>query len=171
MGCRSLVVRLRLTLWRRGRHLLVVIAEERGRELVTHPARIRLPAPAIGVTVPADWGTSQKRLWKAVHRSSDAGNNLVMEIHFAVGGSPALFQRNSRTGRADLSVGDQTFLLQSPWRLGTHYQLSTKRTWNQEVGEHLIEIRSERQRWFGGFRSASFTVLVDGQVVTHREGK
>ena len=43
MGCRSLVVRLRLTLWRRGRHLLVVIAEERGRELVTHPARIRLP--------------------------------------------------------------------------------------------------------------------------------
>jgi hypothetical protein len=94
-----------------------------------------------------------------------------MEIHFEVGGRPALFQRNSRTGRADLSVGDQTFLLQSPWRLGTHYQLSTKRTWNQEVGEHLVEIRSERQRWFGGFRSASFTVLVDGQVVTHREGK
>ena len=41
-----------------------------------------------------------------------------MEIHFEVGGRPALFQRNSWTGRADLSVGDQTFLLQSPWRLG-----------------------------------------------------
>ena len=94
-----------------------------------------------------------------------------MEIHFEAGGRPALFQRNSWTGRVDLSVGDQTFLLQGPWRLGTHYQLSTKRTWNQEVGEHLIEIRSERQRWFGGLRSASFTVLVDGQVVTHREGK
>ena len=38
-----------------------------------------------------DWGTSQKRLWKAVHRSSDAGNNLVVEIHFEVDGRPVLF--------------------------------------------------------------------------------
>jgi hypothetical protein len=46
-----------------------------------------------------------------------------------------------------------------------------KRTWTQPVGEHLVEIVKERPRFAAGFRAASFTVLVDGKVISQQKGK
>jgi hypothetical protein len=93
-----------------------------------------------------------------------------MDMHFDVDGKPARFRRNDWTGRAELSVGGETFSLQSPWNLGTHFRLSTRRTWSRRVGDHLIEIVKVRKRWFGGARRAAFTIRVDGNFVTQQEG-
>ena len=93
-----------------------------------------------------------------------------MDIHFEVDGKQARFRRNDWTGKAELSVGDETFLLQSPWSLRTHFSLSTKRTWSRRVDNHLIEIAKVRKRWIGGVRPAAYTILVDGNVVTQQEG-
>ena len=99
------------------------------------------------------------------------GKDMRVDIHFEVGGTPARFRRNDWTGRAELSVEGESFLLQSPWKFGTHFTLSTRHTWTQSVGEHQVEIVKERPRMFAGVRAASFTVLVDGNVMTHKRGK
>jgi hypothetical protein len=94
-----------------------------------------------------------------------------VDIHFEVDGRPARFRRNDWTGKADLSVGGKTFVLQSPWKLGTHFSLSTTRTWTHPVGNRLVEIVKERPRVAAGVRAASFTVLIDGEIVTQQKGK
>lgn len=109
-----------------------------------------------------------RRRWPFMNRLPD--NDLLMDILFDLDGKPARFRRNDWTGRAELSVGAETFLLESPWSLRTHISLSTKRTLNHRVGDHLIEIVKVRQRMQGGARPAAFTIFVDGDVVIQKEG-
>ena len=94
-----------------------------------------------------------------------------MDIRFEVDGKPARFRLSAWNGRADLSIGSETFLLQSPWKLRSQYQVSKERTWSQPVGEHLVEIVKERPLVAPTFRAASFTVLVDGNVTAQQRGK
>jgi hypothetical protein len=97
-------------------------------------------------------------------------SSLTMDINFEMDGILARFRRNDWNGRAELAVGDETYPLQSPWNLRTHFSLSTRRSWNRRVGDHQVEIVKDRKRWFAGFRPAVFSVLVDGNLVTQQEG-
>ena len=95
----------------------------------------------------------------------------MMEIEFEIDGNPARFRRDDWTGRAELSVGTDTFPLQSPWNPKTHFSLGTRRTWRHRLGNHLVEIVKVRPRFnWGGTQPNSFTVLVDNQVVAQQDG-
>jgi hypothetical protein len=94
-----------------------------------------------------------------------------VELRFEIDGKPALFRRNDMTGRAELQVGDEVRLLQSPWRLSTHFSARTKKVWREQVAGHAIEVHKGRPLAFGGARANSFTVVVDGQTVAESSGK
>jgi hypothetical protein len=93
-----------------------------------------------------------------------------MEISFDIDGVPAEFRRSWKTGTAELRSGDDAVLLQSPYRLSTHFRLSTSRVWRCRVGEHDVEIVKVRPRMFGGIRPNSYTVSVDNIIVAKARG-
>jgi len=94
-----------------------------------------------------------------------------MELRFEVGGMPAAFSRDDWTGKTELRVGNEVRELQSPRRLSTHFDFSTRTVWSELVGEHTIEVEKVRPRLFGGLRANSFVVRVDGQRVAEASGK
>jgi hypothetical protein len=94
-----------------------------------------------------------------------------MLIHFPVGETPATFRYNALTGRAELDLGQRTVLLQSPLRFSTHFQMGETRSWTTREDGHDITVTKRRPRWVAGFRSNSFTVSVDGDVVAETTGR
>ncbi|MDQ2837458.1 MAG: hypothetical protein M3Y42_09285 [Actinomycetota bacterium] len=93
-----------------------------------------------------------------------------MKLDFIVDGRAGEFERSSSTGRAVLRIGDESQALDSPWNPSTHFDLSTTKTWKAHLGGHDIVVVKKRARVFGGLREASFTLLVDGAVVTAKRG-
>lgn len=94
----------------------------------------------------------------------------VMEIRFDVDGVPATFTRNAVTGRSILRVGDESFPVQSPWQLSTHFTFRTRTAWRLRVRDHDIEIVKVRPRVFGGARPNSVTVWLDGDLAAEATG-
>jgi hypothetical protein len=94
-----------------------------------------------------------------------------MEIRFDVESVPATFTRNAMTGRSTLRMGEESFPVQSPWRLSTHFSFRTRTAWRIRARGHDIEIIKVRPQLFGGARPNAFTVLVDGHVVTESTGR
>ncbi len=90
-----------------------------------------------------------------------------MQLTFEVDGQTAEFRRNQWTGRSDLVVGDEVTCLESPFKLRTHFNHRTQTVWTHEVGGHEIAITKVRPRALGGARPNSYTIAVDGDVVTH----
>jgi hypothetical protein len=95
---------------------------------------------------------------------------VFMDVTFNVGTEPAVFRWTSMTGRAEIVVGDEHIMLQSPKSLSTHFQMSTERTWCQAVGGHEVKVVKSRPRLMGGLRPNSFTILVDGNVAASSSG-
>ena len=83
---------------------------------------------------------------------------------------PAVFERNSLTGRAVLTVRGETAVLQSPWNALTHVSLSTTKQWTTRSAGHEITVVKERALMFGGLRPAQFKVEVDGAEVASAVG-
>ena len=87
-----------------------------------------------------------------------------------MGGTQARFRRNHFTGRAALSIADDTQTLQSPANLGTHFSLSSERSWRQQINGHQVEIVQDRPMLFSALRPFSYQVLVDNEVVAQKTG-
>ncbi len=94
-----------------------------------------------------------------------------VKLEFSVDGQSATFTRNATTGRAELHAGSAAVVLQSPYRLATHFSFRTQRAWQVRVDSHNIEIVKSRPRLWAGFRANSFSVAVDGVVVATATGK
>jgi hypothetical protein len=93
-----------------------------------------------------------------------------MRIEFTLGSETAEFQRNWFTGRAQLSVGGRTELLQEPGDIATHLKPSLTRTWRRTIGGHDIAIEKTRPLLVAGARPHFYRVLVDGNVVAETRG-
>jgi hypothetical protein len=94
-----------------------------------------------------------------------------MLIHFTVGETPAEFQRNALTGSADLKLDQKIVKLQDPFKFSTHFQLRQTKSWTTEADGHDITIVKRGPRFVSGFRTNSFTVSVDGEVVAEASGR
>lgn len=88
-----------------------------------------------------------------------------MQVAFPIGERRAVFRLSAITGRADITVGPERFLLQSPFRPSAHVQIRPRRTWRRSVDGHEVEVVKQRPLLLGGFRPTKFTVLVDGVPV------
>jgi hypothetical protein len=95
----------------------------------------------------------------------------AMKINFTAGDRAASFERHDMTGRAELRVGDEIVPLQSPFRLTTHFDFRTRAVWRHTIDGHDVEIARNRPRWFGGLRTSTYSVTVDGHVVATGTGK
>jgi hypothetical protein len=93
-----------------------------------------------------------------------------MEIDFSVGGVQAVFRRNHFTGKAVLTIGDDTQSLQNVLNPGTQFSLSNARKWQRQFNGHQIEIVKDRPMLLSPLRPHSYSVLVDHQVVAERTG-
>jgi hypothetical protein len=94
-----------------------------------------------------------------------------VEIAFEVDGVPWTFRRNGWTGRAELQVGSELVLVQSPVRPSTHVNVRTRKVWRRIVNGQEVEVEKVRPRVWGGLRDNSFTVSVGGEVVAQGTGK
>lgn len=93
-----------------------------------------------------------------------------MQIPFSVAGGPASFTWDSWSGRAELTIGQEQFPLQSPTQLSTHFGLGTTRTWLVHSQGHQVEIVKTRPTLFAGFRAHQVTIRVDGAIVAEQNG-
>ena len=94
-----------------------------------------------------------------------------MQINFEVADVPAEFSWNNMTGKAELLVGDDVILLQSPLNPTTHVSFSLKHTWHHRGAGHQVEIEKRRPLFIAGFRPNAFTVKVDGVIVAEATGR
>jgi hypothetical protein len=92
-----------------------------------------------------------------------------MKIPFDIAGAPAEFRRSPHTGRAELRVGDDVILLQSPYHPSGWFEFRSRRVWRRQVGEHDVEIVKVRSM-FGGGGPQSYTISVDNTVVAEATG-
>jgi hypothetical protein len=86
-----------------------------------------------------------------------------MEMSFIVGDSAVTFRRSAMTGRAELRIGDDRLMLQSPFSFATHISPRTRQVWHRSVDGHEVEIARQRKQWFGGLRKSTYSATVDGQ--------
>ena len=103
-------------------------------------------------------------------RALHNGHYAPVVITFDVGEHQALFSRNPITGRAELQISDEVVLLQSPYRLTTHFDLRAQTVWRRQIDAHEVTITRRRSRVFGGMRQSSYTVTVDGTAVAELAG-
>lgn len=94
-----------------------------------------------------------------------------MQINFTVGDAPAEFVYSSTTGKAELTLGEDTIELQDPMKLSTQFSVKQTQSWTTQTGGHDVAIIRERPMWVSGFRKSSFTVSVDGSVVAEANGR
>jgi hypothetical protein len=92
-----------------------------------------------------------------------------MRIPFEVAGIPVEFRRNCFSGRAELLVGGEAVLLQSPLNPLSHFSLSLTRVWRQWVGDNEVLVEMVRPLLFAGFRPFVYRVFVDDQVTGRRD--
>jgi len=94
-----------------------------------------------------------------------------MKISFDIAGVPAEFRRSPHTGRAELQVGDDVILLQSPYQPSGWFEFRKKRVWRRRVGEHDVEVVKVRSMaMYGGTQPQSYTISVDNTVVAEATG-
>ena len=93
-----------------------------------------------------------------------------MNIKFKVGDAAATFYRDWFTGRAVMTVADQTFKLQSPWNPATHLSLRITQVWEVDVPNHKVVVEKVRPLLFPAFRPSGYKIVVDGQTVTEESG-
>jgi hypothetical protein len=94
-----------------------------------------------------------------------------MKIPFDIAGVSAEFRRSPHTGRAELHVGDDVILLQSPYQPSGWFEFRSKRVWRRRVGEHDVEVVKVRSMMpSGGTRPQSYTISVDKTVVAEATG-
>jgi hypothetical protein len=67
------------------------------------------------------------------------------------------------TVRAEIIVGTEVFLLQSPFRLSAHISLHARRTWRRAIKGHKVEVVKQRHLLLPG--PAQFTISIDGTPV------
>ena len=88
-----------------------------------------------------------------------------VEVAFPLGDREAVFRLSTITGRADITVGPERFLLQSPFRPSAHSQIRPRRAWRRSIDGREVEVVKLRPLLLGGFRLTKFTVFVDGVPV------
>lgn len=86
-----------------------------------------------------------------------------MEVVFRIDEGTAVFRRSSVTGRAEIIVGTEVFLLQSPFRLSAHIELRARRTWHRAIKGHVVEVVKQRRLLLPG--PEQFTIFIDGTPV------
>lgn len=94
-----------------------------------------------------------------------AASSRPVEVAFPLGGREAVFRLSTITCRAEITVGPERFLLQSPFRLSAQFQIRPRRTWRRSIDGHEVEVVKLRPLLLGGFRPTKFTVFVDGVLV------
>jgi len=104
-------------------------------------------------------------------RQRGAHDTIGVRIAFHVGDKPAEFRRNGNTGKAELRVGGEVLLLQSPLSLTAHFDFRTRNEWRRTLHDHEVAIVKIRPRVLGGVRENTYTVEVDGKVVATARGK
>jgi hypothetical protein len=93
-----------------------------------------------------------------------------MKIEFMLDHEPAEVRRNHKSGRAELQVGAQVFLLASPYDPRSHVGFSTRRSWRRTVNGHEVEIVKVRPRINAGFKAHEYTILIDGATCASASG-
>jgi hypothetical protein len=93
-----------------------------------------------------------------------------VQLKFSVGESQVIFSRSRWTGRATLSAQGQIVPLQNPWNPATHFSFKLLKTWQADLLGHNIVIEKVRPRFLAGFRSQTYRVQVDGQLVAEETG-
>ena len=94
------------------------------------------------------------------------------EAEFVVGGQPVRFYRSWWTGSAWLQVEGQRVRLQSPYRLGTHFNAPWRLTkkWRCDINGHSVEIVRHRKMFFSATRASEYAIAVDGEPSLGFEG-
>ena len=93
-----------------------------------------------------------------------------MRIAFTMDGVPCEFHRNGFTGGAQLRCGYETMKLQSALDPRTHGSFKLLRSWERQVGPHLVRIEKRRPLLFAGFRPSDYRVYVDGRLIVETRG-
>ncbi|HTV08913.1 MAG TPA: hypothetical protein VMD97_07705 [Candidatus Aquilonibacter sp.] len=93
-----------------------------------------------------------------------------MQLRFSVGDRQVTFSRSWLTGRATLSAPGEDIALQNPWNPTTHFSFKLLKVWHADLFGHKIVIEKLRPQFLAGFRSQTYRVHVDGQLVAEETG-
>jgi hypothetical protein len=93
-----------------------------------------------------------------------------VRLSFEVEGETVTCKRDPWFGRATLTVGDETRVIDKVLDPTTQVGIATTRFRAQDVKGHQIVITKVCRRFFGGLRRQDYAVLVDGSEVARRFG-
>ncbi|HEX7491851.1 MAG TPA: hypothetical protein VF337_09140 [Candidatus Limnocylindrales bacterium] len=93
-----------------------------------------------------------------------------MRIAFTIDNVPCEFHRDPFTGGAQLRCGSETTKLQSGLDPRTSFSVKLLRSWERQVGPHLVRIEKDRPLLFAGFRPSDYRIFVDGQLIAQQNG-
>ncbi len=93
-----------------------------------------------------------------------------MEIDFSIGSVSAKLIRGWFLGGMKLVTPSETFWLQRPRQLSTHFSFRLDRSWQRNISGHQVRVEKTRPVLVAGFRSQSYRVFVDGELVANAQG-
>ena len=93
-----------------------------------------------------------------------------MRIAFTIDDVSCEFHRDGFAGGAQLRYGSETVTLQSGLDPRSSFSVKLTRSWERQVGPHLVRIEKRRPLLLAGFRPSDYKVFVDGRLIAEARG-